>query len=385
MRAAASSDVKHGAHCAPKRASVKGPSFGRLDGGVRRRVWSTHDTTRYRPFGPNSAGLSHSPPPRLVWRYPARVTRSASLAFMPQLALLSACAPAIMITRFEPAQVDLAWPQTIVLVESTDVTRFVAGDFGDLLLTGLRERGVRTVKDARGAGYAFDRLVESPSSDVSRAFLRRFPGDLYVRAAVSRAGALRRVDEIVTRGGEWGEPKTFLLWAEGYCDATVDLFDAREGNMAAHLEVQGLADSPKHSWWDNMWRYTTTMEAKQQAALRAVRRFLPRRVTTAVALERRAPSFADGLAKVKAGQLSEARVIWEAALKTNPDSAALHYNIAVVCEALGDNVAAVSHLKRALALAPSKANYLRALARVQEDLPARGGGATPGLSRPSFP
>jgi Flp pilus assembly protein TadD len=60
---------------------------------------------------------------------------------------------------------------------------------------------------------------------------------------------------------------------------------------------------------------------------------------------------------IDSGRLREARALWEAALRQQPRSASLHFNLAAVCEAIGDRKAAERHYTVAHELAPKEERY----------------------------
>ena len=76
-----------------------------------------------------------------------------------------------------------------------------------------------------------------------------------------------------------------------------------------------------------------------------------------IPLEETAPAFDEGMALIDSGRVAEARARWEAALRNEPRNAALHFNLAAVCEALGDRKAAQGHYTAARSLAPKEERY----------------------------
>jgi len=99
------------------------------------------------------------------------------------------------------------------------------------------------------------------------------------------------------------------------------------------------------------------------AAIEASEAIMPRRVKESIELDETAPDLDVGLSLIDADRLRDARAAWEASLKLNPNSAALRYNLAAVCEASGDVTAARDYFQQALRLSPAEARY-----RVELDL-----------------
>jgi tetratricopeptide (TPR) repeat protein len=79
-----------------------------------------------------------------------------------------------------------------------------------------------------------------------------------------------------------------------------------------------------------------------------------------VELDADAPNFDRAYAMIEAQRLPEARAIWERALPQHASSASLHFNLALVCDALGDTRAAQQHFAQARKLSPATDRYRRA-------------------------
>jgi Tfp pilus assembly protein PilF len=63
------------------------------------------------------------------------------------------------------------------------------------------------------------------------------------------------------------------------------------------------------------------------------------------------------MAMIQADRLGDARAILEIGLRQHPSSSALHFDMAAVCEALGDLQAARDHFREALRIAPDSKQY----------------------------
>ncbi len=87
--------------------------------------------------------------------------------------------------------------------------------------------------------------------------------------------------------------------------------------------------------------------AARHAAIDAAERITPRHVRESIALDESAPAFAEGMAMIEANRFAEARTIWQRAMQTQPRSAALRFNLAAICEALGDRRAAETNYNAA--------------------------------------
>ena len=84
---------------------------------------------------------------------------------------------------------------------------------------------------------------------------------------------------------------------------------------------------------------------------------MPREVRESIELDERAPAFDEAVAMINSDRLADARAIWEAMLARHRDSAALHYDLGAVCEAMGDITTAEGYYKTAARIAPHDARY----------------------------
>ena len=100
-------------------------------------------------------------------------------------------------------------------------------------------------------------------------------------------------------------------------------------------------------------------QAARYAAIEASESILPRRVRESIELDESAPEFDRGAAMIDAGRLDAARTLWESELTRNDASAALHYDVGAVCEAIGDLGCAREHYREASRIAPGEIKYRR--------------------------
>ena len=98
-------------------------------------------------------------------------------------------------------------------------------------------------------------------------------------------------------------------------------------------------------------------QAARYAAISASEAITPRRVRESIELDDTAPSFGEALAMIHADRLGDARAILETALRQHPSSAALHFELAAVCEAMGALQAARDHFGEALRTSPKSHQY----------------------------
>jgi hypothetical protein len=141
-------------------------------------------------------------------------------------------------------------------------------------------------------------------------------------------------DRLATSTGN--RVKRKQLWADAICGARMDVM-SRDMKRVSSFFGRGEGTSPRVEEVTDDERAIALAQAARYTALDAAERITPRRVREHIALDETAPAFGDAIALIESGHFAEARSVWEAELRRNPRSASLHYNLAAVCEALGDS------------------------------------------------
>jgi len=152
--------------------------------------------------------------------------------------------------------------------------------------------------------------------------------------------------------------KRRFVWVDSTCMARVDV---AVGRQRSSFYVKGDGTSPRVLDLTDEERNIALEQAARYAAVDAAERITPRRVRESILLDDTAPAFDEGFARVDVGEYADARKIWERALAGAPRSPALHFNLAAVCEALGDRKEAELHYVAARQLAPSEGRYVSEL------------------------
>lgn len=145
------------------------------------------------------------------------------------------------------------------------------------------------------------------------------------------------------------------MWVETRCTARLDVRTA--SGTRASLGIKGEGASSHVEAISNEEREDALLHATRFAAIDAAEKIAPRRVRESISLDETAPGFEEGLAMIAAGRLAEARGMWEQQVRRHPRAAPLHFNLAAVCEAIGDRAAAELHYVAARQLAPQEARY----------------------------
>jgi Flp pilus assembly protein TadD len=153
------------------------------------------------------------------------------------------------------------------------------------------------------------------------------------------------------------------VWVDARCVARIDV-DVK-GHRSSYY-VKGEGTSPRVEELTNEEREIASEQATRYAAFDAAERLKPRRVRESIPLDDAAPAFEAGMQLIELDRFADARAVWERALRQQPRSAPLRYNLGAVCEALGDPKAAELHYRTARDLAPEEKRYaieLRMFAR----------------------
>jgi tetratricopeptide (TPR) repeat protein len=153
------------------------------------------------------------------------------------------------------------------------------------------------------------------------------------------------------------------VWIDARCVARLDL---DVNGHRSSFYVKGEGTSPRVEEITDEERDIAAEQATRYAGIDAAERLKPRRVRESIPLDETAPAFEEGMELIALDRFADARAVWERALRQQPRSAPLHYNLAAVCEALGDPKAAEQHYRAARELAPGEkryANELRLFAR----------------------
>jgi Flp pilus assembly protein TadD len=148
-------------------------------------------------------------------------------------------------------------------------------------------------------------------------------------------------------------------WVDAVCIAHIDVLSKDHKSKVAEFNVRGEGTSQRVSDVGDEEREVAMDQAARYAAIVAAEQITPRRVHDSIDLAEDAPAFDEGMSYVDSDQLDEARRVWEAALRSHPRSAALHFDLGAVCEALGDLAAADLHYAQAARLDPKDSRYRR--------------------------
>lgn len=145
------------------------------------------------------------------------------------------------------------------------------------------------------------------------------------------------------------------MWVESRCTGRLEVLSAT--GTRASLGIKGEAASKHVIELSDDEREHALLQATRFTAIDAAEKITPRRVRESISLEETAPAFDEGFSLIAAGRLADARALWESEMRKAPRLAPLRFNLAAVCEALGDRPAAEQHYVAARQLAPHEQRY----------------------------
>jgi tetratricopeptide (TPR) repeat protein len=182
------------------------------------------------------------------------------------------------------------------------------------------------------------------------------PADAYLAVQMFSCETFNREGEGSVRDPDGKRVKQQQVWVDAVCTARVDVMGPDMKRVSSFFgRGQGTSSHVEQMTDDE--RDDAVRQAARYAAIDAAARITPRRIHEHVLLDDTAPAFDEGMPLIEAGRFADARAAWEAEIRRNPRSAALHFNLGAVCEALGDAKAAKSHYTAASQLAPKEERY----------------------------
>ncbi|MGZ5442729.1 MAG: hypothetical protein ACXW5U_12045 [Thermoanaerobaculia bacterium] len=248
--------------------------------------------------------------------------------------LLFAVSPRIAFERVLPAAHDIGRGRDVAIVHAIGDTAKIE-TFIEHFVERANGSGFFRIRDARAATG---------------------PADVFLVIKTFTCDTVAREGEGSVRDYEGNRVKRTLAWAEAICSARIDVM-SQDMKRVSTFYGRGEATSPRVERMTADEREIALRQAARYAAVDAAERITPRRVKEMIPLDATAPAFEEGMALIDSGRVAEARGRWEVALRQQPRSAALHFNLAAVCEALGDRRAAQSHYTAARQLAPKEERY----------------------------
>jgi tetratricopeptide (TPR) repeat protein len=281
------------------------------------------------------------------------------LALSLQLVVAStamAAQPRISFARTIPAAHDLGQAEEVAIL-------YAIGDnerLPDLLETfaeRVNDSNLLRVRDTTLGGRRFTSLSERPDAATIEKLRRSEPADTYLGVKEFTCRSEERGGEGTTLDADRNKVKKRHVFLDAICTARFDVISGTDLRRVSSFTVKGEGTSPRVSEITDEERAIALRQATRYAAIDAAEHITPRRVRESIPLDETAPEFDHAMAMIDALRPEEARAIWTEALKKHRASAALHYNLAAVAEALGDVPAAEKHYVEARRLEPKHPRY----------------------------
>jgi tetratricopeptide (TPR) repeat protein len=280
------------------------------------------------------------------------LSRSIAIAFL-LLAIPVAAAPRINFTRTLPPRHDIGGERSAVIYALGDNDK--VSTFVEVFLNHTNRAGILRVDDAVDRSRHL--IGERPSETTIRQLNREHPADVYL-------GINHFTCESETRGGEGStydvdgaRVKRRHLWVDATCQARIDVIEPATAKRLFSFMAKGQGTSPRVADITDEERGIAYEQAARYAAIEASEAITPRRIRESIELDDAAPDFDEGAAMIDAGRFDSARTAWEKELGRSESSAPLHFDLAAVCDALGDLGCAREHYRKATRLAPGETRY----------------------------
>lgn len=257
--------------------------------------------------------------------------------------LAYAASPRVTFERLIPAPYDLGGAEDVALIGVIGDTPAVES-LADHLVEQTNRTGTLRMHDERGRAHPMIAAALAKSGFDAFLAVRAFTCSDDERTGI---GSTHDADgKRVLRPEKWIEAKCTARLEVLKSDGSRASFAIKGEGASSHVAVAGAEE-----------REDAILHAARFTAIDAAEKITPRRVRESIPLDETGPAFEEGLAMIESGRLAAARAIWEKEERRQPRSAALHFNLAALCEALGDRKAAELHYVAAGALAPQEKRY----------------------------
>lgn len=265
------------------------------------------------------------------------------LTFVVATAALGA-PPRVTFERLIPAPFDLGDARDVVLISAIGDGMHVEY-LADHLVEQTNRSGTLRMHDARAQRHPF--VVET--------LKKKEPADAYLAVRAFTCTSSDRGGEGTEKDPDGKRVRRPEAWAEARCHGRVDLVTASGTRVSFAIKGDGASSHVREL--SDEEREDAVLHAARFAAIDAAEKISPRRVRESIPLDESAPAFAEAFSMIEVGRLADARAVWERELRRQPRIATLHFNLAAVCEALGDRAAAEKHYAAARQIAPDERRY----------------------------
>ncbi|HEX2123346.1 MAG TPA: hypothetical protein VHL59_17075 [Thermoanaerobaculia bacterium] len=247
--------------------------------------------------------------------------------------------------RVVPAPIDLGNAQDVALIGAIGDGIHVEY-LAEHLVEQTNRSGTLRMNDARAQRHPF----------VLDTLRKKEPADAYLVVRAFTCTSADRGSEGTEKDPDGKRVRRPEVWVEAKCNGRVDLVTAAGTRVSFAIKGEGASSHVRELSAEE--REDAVMHAARFAAIDAAEKIAPRRVRESIPLDESAPAFDEAFSMIETGQLADARAVWERELRRQPRLATLHFNLAAVCEALGDRTAAEQHYVAARQIAPGERRYL---------------------------
>lgn len=269
------------------------------------------------------------------------------------IALLFA-APRIVFVRTLPARHDIGAEHAAVIYALGDNDKVMS--FVEMFLAHTnREGSILRVDDAVDRSRHL--FGGKPTDAQIRHLNKNHPADVYLGIHHFTCDVLERSGEGSTYDYDGTRVKRKQVWADATCHARIDVMQPATMKRLYSFEVKGEGTSARMVEMSEEDRGVAIEQAARFAALEASEAITPRRIRESIELNDEAPMFDRGNAMIEAGRLDAARSLWESEVRRDEASAPAHFDLAAVCDAIGDLQCAEEHFRAAARIAPGDARY----------------------------
>ncbi len=258
--------------------------------------------------------------------------------------LAFAAPPRVTYVRVIPAAHDLGDAEEVALISAIGDTIGVEV-FVEHLVEQTNRSGTLRMQDIRDRHPAF--VLEHLRKNVA--------ADAFLVVRAFTCTSEDRNGEGSERDADGKRIPRRVKWVETRCTARVEALTA--AGVRRSFPIKGEGTSMRTDAIGADEREDALMHAARFAAIDAAEKITPRRVRESILLDETVPAFDEALTLIDRGNLAEARQLWGTELRKQPSSAALHFNLGALCEALGDPKAAEQHYNAAEKLAPKEKRY----------------------------
>jgi hypothetical protein len=267
-------------------------------------------------------------------------------------ALSAAGAPRVSFVRTIPAPHELPGERVALIYAMGD--NDVVRTFVDVFVERANRDRALQIEDATDRGNHV--VGDHPDAQIVRRVRREHPADVYLGVNRFTCESAEHSGDVSAYNVDGGRIKRHQVWIDMLCRARIDVLDAMLGRLTA-FDVKGEGTSQRVAELTSEDRKVAAQQAARFAAISAAELVTPRRVRESIELDETAPGFTESIPLLEAGRLPELRNRWEVSLRDNQSSAALHYDLAAVSEALGDVGSARAQYEAAQRLAPTHQLY----------------------------